>query len=54
MLMNFEDIASDTVNLNFMTNAYTGAIALTFESPLSINIGAGISSNIPEDLTQSN
>lgn len=53
MIMNYHDIGSDTVNLDFMTNAYTGAVALTFDSPLSINLGAGISSNIPGDITQS-
>ena len=56
MLMNYEDylpIEEGSQSLNFLTSAYTGAMALSFEKPLSINIGGGISFNIKFKFSQS-
>ena len=49
---NLYDPIVDTQNSNFVTNSYTGSLTLRFKSPLSINMGGGISINSPEDLTQ--
>jgi len=49
---NLYDPMVDTQNSNFATNSYTGSLTLRFKSPLSINMGGGISINSPEDITQ--
>ena len=49
---NLYDPIVDTQNSNFATNSYTGSLNLRFKSPLSINMGGGISINSPEDITQ--
>ena len=56
MLMQYSDKLYDPItdnqNPNFSTNSYTGSLALRFKSPLTVNIGGGISVNSPEDSTQ--
>ena len=36
-------------NANFTTGSYTGSLGLRFDSPLSLNMGGGLSVNSPED-----
>ncbi len=54
MMMNYNDNlydASDATmtNSNFTTGSYTGSLGLRFDSPLTFNLGGGISINTPED-----
>ena len=41
-----------TQNPNFKTKSYTGSLALRFNSPLTLNMGWGVSINTPEDSDQ--
>jgi hypothetical protein len=53
MFMNYIDQkAAEGTNTNFVTTSYTGAASLRFETPLSVNIGGGVSTNTPEDVSQ--
>ena len=52
MFMNYIDQkAAEGTNTNFVTTSYTGAASLRFETPLSVNIGGGVSTNTPEDVS---
>jgi opacity protein-like surface antigen len=55
MMMSFIDNLFDSfdetaTNTNFNTGSYTGTLGLRFDSPLTINMGGGISINSPEDI----
>ena len=55
MMMDYNDnlyAPSDetATNTNFTTGSYTGSVGLRFDSPLSVNIGGGLSINSPEDI----
>jgi len=56
MLMNYNDNLFDVTdpnatNANFITSSYTGSLGLRFDSPLSFNMGGGLSINSPADST---
>ena len=53
MLMSFNDnlfdaTDSSATNANFTTGSYTGSLGLRFDSPLSFNMGGGLSVNTPQ------
>jgi len=53
MLMNYNDNLFDSndplsINANFTTASYTGSLGLRFDSPLSFNMGGGLSINTPD------
>jgi len=55
MMMDYNDNlynSSDeaATNTNFTTGSYTGSLGLRFDSPLSLNIGGGLSINSPKDV----
>jgi len=54
MVMNYNDNLYDSgvtaTNANFTTGSYTGSLGLRFDSPLSFNMGAGLSINSPENI----
>ena len=55
MMMSFVDnlfnsLDESATNTNFNTGSYTGTLGLRFDSPLTINMGGGISINSPEDI----
>jgi hypothetical protein len=45
---NRDNPANPSTNSNFTTGSYTGSFALRFDSPLTINVGGGLSVNTPE------
>jgi len=54
MLMTYNDnlynpMDSIATNTNFTTGSYNGSIGLRFDSPLSVNVGSGLSINTPAD-----
>ena len=56
MLMNYNDNLFDVTDpnatdVNFTTSSYTGSLGLRFDSPLSFNMGGGLSINSPADST---
>ena len=55
MMMDYNDNLynpsdTTTINTNFTTGSYTGTLGLRFDSPLSFNLGGGLSINSPEDV----
>lgn len=42
---------TSSTNSNFTTGSYTGSFALRFDSPLTINMGGGLSVNTPESVS---
>ncbi|MBC8311218.1 MAG: hypothetical protein H8E72_02865 [Candidatus Marinimicrobia bacterium] len=58
MMMGYNDNLYDpsdttstaTPNTNFTTGSYTGSLGLRFDSPLTFNMGGGLSINTPEDV----
>ncbi|MBT5078522.1 MAG: hypothetical protein HOM61_06405 [Candidatus Marinimicrobia bacterium] len=44
----YESSDEEDTNTNFTTGSYTGSVGLRFDSPLSVNIGGGLSINSPE------
>ena len=54
MMMDYNDNLYDpsnetAINVNFTTNSYIGSLGLRFDSPLSLNMGGGLSVNFLED-----
>ena len=53
MFMDYDDRnATEAQNSNFKTNSLTGALAVNFDSPLSLTLGIGRSVNAPEAVLQ--
>ena len=55
MMMDYNDNLynpsdTTTINTNFTTGSYTGTLGLRFDSPLSFNLGGGLSIISPEDV----
>jgi opacity protein-like surface antigen len=55
MMMNYNDNLYDpsdetATNTNFTTGSYTASLGLRFDSPLSLNMGGGLSINSPKDV----
>ncbi len=55
MMMDYNDNLYDpsdetATNTNFTTGSYTGSLGLRFDSPLSLNMGGGLSINSPKDV----